>query len=56
MQWSTKSYDFSRPEPIRFPDDLADLCVQVVKNIPWTDVFTDGQDVAHSTWPEDYRG
>ncbi|OCF55339.1 alkylated DNA repair protein AlkB [Kwoniella mangroviensis CBS 10435] len=56
-QWSTKSYDFSREEPIPFPSELAAVCYQVVASVPWHRVFSEGDDsytCGWENWAEDY--
>ncbi|RXK40273.1 alkylated DNA repair protein AlkB [Tremella mesenterica] len=53
-QWSTKSYDFTNPEPIPFPTPLAQLCTNIVKSIPWSEVYKDSKDISWKSWKEDY--
>ncbi|WVW82433.1 alkylated DNA repair protein AlkB [Kwoniella bestiolae CBS 10118] len=56
-QWSTKSYDFSRDEPIPFPPRLAELCHQVVSSVPWHRVFAPGDEsysCGWENWVKDY--
>jgi hypothetical protein len=64
-QWSTKSYDFTPETPIVFPPKLASLCTEIVREIPWKQVFAssssfngdaDGstETPEWSSWTQDY--
>ncbi|KAJ9093242.1 hypothetical protein QFC19_008448 [Naganishia cerealis] len=37
--WTNKAYDFTSPDPIPFPSLLARTCQQIIRGIPWSDVF-----------------
>ncbi|WVR05994.1 alkylated DNA repair protein AlkB [Kwoniella sp. DSM 27419] len=53
-QWSTKSYDFSRDEPIPFPPSVANLCSEVVASIPWHSIYGTETAFRWDSWPDDY--
>ena len=60
MQWSTKSYDLTPGTATPFPKDLAELCSDVVRNIPWVKVYESqgdkeaGDRTDWRSWTEDY--
>jgi alkylated DNA repair protein alkB family protein 1 len=69
-QWTNKAYDFTSVHPIPFPSLLARSCQQIVRGIPWPDVFgstsaTTGVDKCSKfttikpdhwqDWKEDYK-
>jgi len=53
-QWTTKSYDFTPDVPIPFPSGLAQICTEVVRLIPWRNVFGARTEVDYSSWADDY--
>lgn len=56
QQWSTKSYDFSTSEPIPFPPKLARVCSDVVSDVSWEGIFSEGAlaNLGCSAWKTDY--
>ncbi|CAD6576720.1 MAG: hypothetical protein TREMPRED_001751 [Tremellales sp. Tagirdzhanova-0007] len=60
-QWSTKSYDLTPGTSNPFPEDLAELCWNIVRSVPWMKVFqSHGDDEAGNrtdwkSWTEDYK-
>ena len=55
-KWSVKSYDFRPENAIPFPSGLGNLCREVVRRIPWSNVFEAYPDPppGHHSWADDY--
>ncbi|KAG8969240.1 hypothetical protein FRC03_003765 [Tulasnella sp. 419] len=56
--WGTKSYDFSRTLA-PFPQDVRDICKNVVINIPWNQVWDENNSsvqISEEEWGEEGRG
>jgi len=53
-EWTTKAYDFTPETPIPFPEDLREICKNVVGQIPWSKVFEHDGPENYSSWTEDY--
>ena len=55
-KWTTKSYDFDTPTPIPFPKDLGKTCSDLIKRIPWHEIFTEAErEIGWEDWRDDYR-
>ncbi|KAJ9091867.1 hypothetical protein QFC21_007065 [Naganishia friedmannii] len=37
--WANKAYDFTSSHPIPFPSHLARTCQQIIRGIPWRDIY-----------------
>lgn len=54
-QWTNKAYDFTSTPPPTFPESLAETCKDVVRGIPWDEVFGNIDDVCGEGYEEGGR-